>query len=222
MSEEGSEEEDEEDEVAMLMRLAATVQRAPARAAASTTAGPSDPSTSRGGRGVQARALAPESASARVLGRAALLRLLLARCPPGPALPDGRPARTVGMVGYPNVGKSSTVNAMVAAKKTNVSATPGKTKHFQTLHVPDCPELVLCDCPGLVFPSIAGSKAQMICDGILPIDQMKDYMPPIRLLCGRLSHDVLFQVPGPHAGVGLPRLARACQGTPRTCPGLPG
>lgn len=39
----------------------------------------------------------------------------------------------VGMVGYPNVGKSSTINCLVGAKKTSVSATPGKTKHFQTL-----------------------------------------------------------------------------------------
>lgn len=34
-------------------------------------------------------------------------------------------------VGYPNVGKSSTINALMQEKKTSVSATPGKTKHFQ-------------------------------------------------------------------------------------------
>jgi large subunit GTPase 1 len=34
-------------------------------------------------------------------------------------------------VGYPNVGKSSTINAILKAKKVAVSATPGKTKHFQ-------------------------------------------------------------------------------------------
>lgn len=38
---------------------------------------------------------------------------------------------TVGLVGYPNVGKSSTINALIQDKKTSVSATPGKTKHFQ-------------------------------------------------------------------------------------------
>lgn len=37
----------------------------------------------------------------------------------------------VGFVGYPNVGKSSTLNALCGAKKTPVSATPGKTKHYQ-------------------------------------------------------------------------------------------
>ena len=35
------------------------------------------------------------------------------------------------MVGYPNVGKSSTINAILQTKKVPVSATPGRTKHFQ-------------------------------------------------------------------------------------------
>ena len=46
----------------------------------------------------------------------------------------------VGMVGYPNVGKSSIINvlmgttaAMHGSTRVRVSATPGKTKHFQTI-----------------------------------------------------------------------------------------
>lgn len=38
---------------------------------------------------------------------------------------------TIGLVGYPNVGKSSTINCLMQGKKVSVSATPGKTKHFQ-------------------------------------------------------------------------------------------
>lgn len=41
----------------------------------------------------------------------------------------------IGMVGYPNVGKSSTINKLAGAKKVSVSATPGKTRHFQTIHL---------------------------------------------------------------------------------------
>ncbi|GJS62412.1 GTPase LSG1-2 [Tanacetum coccineum] len=51
---------------------------------------------------------------------------------------------TVGFVGYPNVGKSSTINALVGAKRTGVTSTPGKTKHFQTLIITE--KLTLCDC----------------------------------------------------------------------------
>jgi GTPase Era involved in 16S rRNA processing len=63
----------------------------------------------------------------------------------------------VGLVGYPNVGKSSTINAIFGAKKTAVAPTPGKTKHFQTLNV--SPTLCLCDCPGAhqgLLPSVYG------------------------------------------------------------------
>ncbi|GAB6025309.1 Viral Genome polyprotein [Chamberlinius hualienensis] len=82
---------------------------------------------------------------------------------------------TIGLVGYPNVGKSSTINTLLNAKKTSVSVTPGKTKHFQTLFVE--PTLCLCDCPGLVMPMFLSTKADMIVSGILPIDQMRDYIP---------------------------------------------
>lgn len=132
-------------------------------------------------------------------------------------------------MGYPNVGKSSTINTIMGNKKVSVSATPGHTKHFQvfistasasvfpsqpvphsghfqkffvtrvlffsllllyaqyrplivfqTLFVE--PGLCLCDCPGLVMPSFVSTKAEMTCNGILPIDQMRDHVPPISLI----------------------------------------
>lgn len=68
----------------------------------------------------------------KLLGREELITLL------GTFIKDaeGVKARdyvTIGLVGYPNVGKSSTINALLADKKVSVSATPGKTKHFQVL-----------------------------------------------------------------------------------------
>ena len=66
----------------------------------------------------------------------------------------------IGFVGYPNVGKSSTINALLGQKRVGVTSTPGKTKHFQTLIVSD--SLMLCDCPGLVFPSVVSSRAEMV------------------------------------------------------------
>ena len=61
----------------------------------------------------------------------------------------------VGFVGYPNVGKSSTINALFGRKKTPVASTPGRTKHFQTLNVRDT--LCLCDCPGLMGNQFFGA-----------------------------------------------------------------
>ncbi|GFO00737.1 large subunit GTPase 1 [Plakobranchus ocellatus] len=88
--------------------------------------------------------------------------------------------KTVGMVGYPNVGKSSTINVILQQKKLAVSATPGRTKHLQTLYVDS--GLMLCDCPGLVFPSFVATKAHLVINGILPIDELRDHISPVNLI----------------------------------------
>jgi large subunit GTPase 1 len=98
---------------------------------------------------------------------------------------------TVGLTGYPNVGKSSTINAIMQTKKVVVSATPGKTKHFQTLQIPNERRLLLCDCPGLVFPSFASTKEAMVCDGILPVDTCRDYLAATAYLVNRVPKAVL-------------------------------
>ncbi|XP_025032079.1 large subunit GTPase 1 homolog [Python bivittatus] len=95
---------------------------------------------------------------------------------------------TVGLVSYTNIGKGS-LRVGWGRRSISVSATPGRTKHFQTLYVE--PSLCLCDCPGLVMPSFVSTKAEMICSGILPIDQMRDHIPPVTLVCQRISRPIL-------------------------------
>ncbi|KAN0087062.1 hypothetical protein V8E54_000750 [Elaphomyces granulatus] len=100
----------------------------------------------------------------------------------------------IGLVGYPNVGKSSTINAMLGAKKVSVSATPGKTKHFQTLYL--SPNISLCDCPGLVFPNFATTKAELVVNGVLPIDQQREFTGPTALVAQRIPKHFLKAVYG--------------------------
>lgn len=101
---------------------------------------------------------------------------------------------TIGLVGYPNVGKSSTINALLGAKKVSVSATPGKTKHFQTLYL--SPTLLLCDCPGLVFPNFATTKAELVVNGVLPIDQQREFTGPAGLVAKRVPKHFIEAVYG--------------------------
>lgn len=117
---------------------------------------------------------------------------------------------SVGLVGYPNVGKSSTINALIGAKKVSVSSTPGKTKHFQTIHLSE--DVILCDCPGLVFPNFAFTKADLVCNGVLPIDQMREHTGPVGLVTQRIPQRFLEAVYGIHiktrpieeGGTGIP------------------
>jgi large subunit GTPase 1 len=98
----------------------------------------------------------------------------------------------VGFVGYPNVGKSSTINALVGQKRTGVTSTPGKTKHFQTLIMSD--ELTLCDCPGLVFPSFSSSRYEMIASGVLPIDRMTEHREAVQIVADQVPRHVIEDV----------------------------
>lgn len=91
-----------------------------------------------------------------------------------------------------------------------MSATPGKTKHFQTIHLSD--KVILCDCPGLVFPNFATTKADLVCNGVLPIDQLREYTGPAALITHRIPQPFLEAIYGIHiktraleeGGTGIP------------------
>ncbi|KAL6763715.1 P-loop containing nucleoside triphosphate hydrolase protein [Haematococcus lacustris] len=103
--------------------------------------------------------------------------------PPPPSSSQGgmagtKPSRgqqrplVVGVVGEPNVGKSSTMNALLGAHRVAVSSHPGRTKHYQTHFM--APGLMLCDCPGLVFPRVDVSLPMQILYGSFPIARCRD------------------------------------------------
>lgn len=128
----------------------------------------------------------------------------------------------VGLVGYPNVGKSSTINAIFGSKKTAVAPTPGKTKHFQTLNV--SASLCLCDCPGARLCMVAcwrvavarlhGRGVEFKASAML---QLRPQPPLVTLCtlsrqsccaCGRQTYSSLF--PSPVLPAPLPQ-AWCCQ-----------
>ncbi|GBP37835.1 Large subunit GTPase 1 homolog [Eumeta japonica] len=90
------------------------------------------------------------------------------------------PRLTVGMIGYPNVGKSSTVNILMQTKKVSVSTMPGHTRHVQSLLLDE--ELEILDCPGLVLPAYAVAP-DLLLTAVLPIDQMRSHDAAMARLC---------------------------------------
>ncbi|XP_067830104.1 guanine nucleotide-binding protein-like 1 [Heptranchias perlo] len=115
-------------------------------------------------------------------------------CPPVDELyKDG--ILTVGCVGFPNVGKSSLINGLVGKKVVSVSRTPGHTKYFQTYFL--TPTVKLCDCPGLIFPSLV-DRQQQILAGIYPIAQIQDPYTSVGYLAMRIPIQKLLKLKHPN------------------------
>jgi len=141
-----------------------------------------------------------------IVGRADLIEFLKSRADPKYVRETHEQTKTfrsgtattpkiiIGMVGFPNVGKSSTINALMGEKKVSVAATPGHTKHFQTLNLDE--NTMLCDCPGLVFPTFVHNKATLVTNGVIHIATLRDYITPCELVAQRISRSQLKQVYG--------------------------
>jgi nuclear GTP-binding protein len=56
---------------------------------------------------------------------------------------------TVGVIGYPNVGKSSLINSLKRSKAVGVSPQPGFTKSLSEIQIDS--KITLIDCPGVIF-----------------------------------------------------------------------
>ncbi|KIR53664.1 GTPase [Cryptococcus gattii Ru294] len=99
---------------------------------------------------------------------------------------------TLGLIGQPNVGKSSLLNALLGEQKVRASRTPGKTKHFQTMFWGPKKEIKIVDCPGLVCPSLAGLEIQAMA-GIIPISQIPSLPSCILFASAHMPIEVIFR-----------------------------
>ncbi|CCF48176.1 hypothetical protein NDA11_007483 [Ustilago hordei] len=132
------------------------------------------------------------------------------------------PYLTIGLMGQPNVGKSSLLNALFGSKVVRASKTPGKTKHFQTYFLVPLPspnsssspsnlntpkekavgeethrgQIRLCDSPGLVFPSLIGMEMQVM-GAILAISQVQAITSCIRFVAEHIPLEKVLQLEHP-------------------------
>jgi ribosome biogenesis GTPase A len=99
--------------------------------------------------------------------------------------PQNAATVTIGLIGHPNVGKSSVLNALAGKKLVSVSHTPGHTKRLQSIMI--TPEICICDCPGLVFPFAGVPKyLQELC-GLYPYSQIREPYSSVRFLAEHIK-----------------------------------
>ena len=105
---------------------------------------------------------------------------------------------TVGVVGYPNVGKSSLINSLKRSKVCRVGASPGVTTARQEIHLDR--NIKLLDCPGIVFAddSQQNHQQQMFLRNCLRVEQVEDPISPVGLILDRCDREqlmLLYQIP---------------------------
>ncbi|XP_011498551.1 PREDICTED: nucleolar GTP-binding protein 2 [Ceratosolen solmsi marchali] len=78
---------------------------------------------------------------------------------------------SVGLIGYPNTGKSSIINTLRSKKVCKVAPIAGETKVWQ--YVTLMRRIYLIDCPGIVYPS-AETDTEKVLKGVVRIELIQN------------------------------------------------
>ncbi|XP_014676603.1 PREDICTED: guanine nucleotide-binding protein-like 3 homolog [Priapulus caudatus] len=122
--------------------------------------------------------------SGRCVGADLLMKLLGNYCKSH----DIRVAIRVGVVGLPNVGKSSIINSLKRGKACSVGATPGVTKTMQLVQLDK--HISLLDSPGIVMPGGGGDDAAL--RNCVKLESVSDPLPPVAMILRRCSKQNLM------------------------------
>ncbi|KAF8402069.1 hypothetical protein HHK36_013021 [Tetracentron sinense] len=103
---------------------------------------------------------------------------------------------TVGVIGLPNVGKSSLINSLKRCHVVNVGATPGLTRSMQEVQLDK--NVKLLDCPGVVMLRSGESDASIALRNCKRIEKLDDPIDPVKeilKLCSARMLITLYKLP---------------------------
>ncbi|XP_006453971.1 hypothetical protein AGABI2DRAFT_147333 [Agaricus bisporus var. bisporus H97] len=114
---------------------------------------------------------------------------------------------SVGLVGYPNVGKSSIINTIKSSKVCRVAPIPGETKVWQYISLTK--RIYLIDCPGIVPTSAAkDSQTDTVLKGVVRVEALPTPSDHIAALMERIKPLYLSRT----YGIPLPNKDRPTEG----------
>lgn len=85
----------------------------------------------------------------------------------------------VGIVGLPNVGKSSIINSLTRGRSCQVGSTPGVTRAMQEVELDS--KIKLIDCPGIVFAQAKSSSDQTASNVLKNVQRVSDVKDPLKV-----------------------------------------
>lgn len=102
----------------------------------------------------------------------------------------------VGIVGYPNVGKSSIINSLKRGKAVGVSSVPGFTKSISEIILDK--NIKLLDCPGVVYSNNTSSEnSNSDCNllaNILRPEHIEDPVNVVRIILQKVNRDEIIKI----------------------------
>ncbi|XP_078494917.1 guanine nucleotide-binding protein-like 3 homolog [Ciona intestinalis] len=125
------------------------------------------------------------STTSQCVGADSLLKLLSNYCRHNEVETSIR----VGVVGFPNVGKSSVINSLKRARACNVGAVPGVTKSMQEVSLNK--NINILDCPGIVMVT-GTSDAAVILRNCVKIESIDDPVTPVAAILKRCNKNQMM------------------------------
>lgn len=97
---------------------------------------------------------------------------------------------SVGLIGYPNVGKSSVINTLRSKKVCKVAPIAGETKVWQYITL--MRRIFLIDCPGVVYPS-AETDTEKVLKGVVRVELVQNPEDYIEEVIKRVRKEYLIK-----------------------------
>ncbi|AQK64335.1 Guanine nucleotide-binding protein-like NSN1 [Zea mays] len=101
-------------------------------------------------------------------------------------------AITVGIVGLPNVGKSSLINSLKRSRVVNVGSTPGITRSMQEVQLDK--KVKLLDCPGVVMLKSSNSGVSVALRNCKKVEKIEDPVAPVKEILSICPHEKLLSL----------------------------
>lgn len=96
----------------------------------------------------------------------------------------------MGIIGYPNVGKSSVINTLKGEKVCKAAPVPGETKVWQ--YVTLTKRMFLIDSPGVVY-DVGDDETETVLKGVVRAERLKDPTDFVAPMLARLKKEHLVR-----------------------------